>query len=74
MNAEELTKAVETYILAINNYNNQISYHAGGVSMPQFKTYEDMVGFQKAIDKVFPAATGPFYAVRSNGAVTFRFA
>jgi len=72
MNAEELKKAVETYILAITNYKNQTSFHAGGVSMPQFKTYEDMVGFQEAINKVFPAATGTrFDSIQNPGSVTF---
>lgn len=58
--AEEKTKLVQIYILSSWNYEQEQIFKSGGISMPKFESYDDLIKFQEVMKKSFPPANIKF--------------
>jgi len=48
------------FILTYENWRNRQNFISGGICVPQFESYEDMIEFYEAINSSFPSTDKKF--------------
>ncbi len=52
----DMSEFAKKFIVCSVNIQNKARFKAGGIGMPEFKNYDEMMAFIKLIEEAFPCA------------------